>query len=153
MNSKDRDRKQIEAGVGGLILGQDGKILLVRSERFNNKWVVPGGHIEFGEPIITALKREIFEETGLEVEVQELLMVKDLINHEHFRDRHILLHNYLCTTSQKEVRLNHEAQEYRWVTITQALGMNLGENTRELIHKYMEYLEKMERKKGQETKK
>lgn len=48
---------------------RDGKLLLVRESESHSgqKWEVPGGGLDFGEDIPTALRREIKEEMGLEV--------------------------------------------------------------------------------------
>ena len=53
--------------VGALIFNPEGKLLLVRTHKFHNKYVVPGGHIEVGEKMTSALIREAKEETGLDV--------------------------------------------------------------------------------------
>jgi len=54
----------------GCIIEKDGKILLVlrNHEPFKDYWCLPGGHIDFGEPPEDAIKREIKEETGLDIE-------------------------------------------------------------------------------------
>ena len=66
--------------VAGVIV-RDGKILLVRRgvEPSKGKWSIPGGSVEWGETLVEALKREAFEETGLEIEVGELAGVYDLM--------------------------------------------------------------------------
>jgi 8-oxo-dGTP pyrophosphatase MutT (NUDIX family) len=58
-------------GVGGLITNEDGKFLLVKEKnalkQLKGLWKIPTGHANKGETIEAALKREIFEETGLNV--------------------------------------------------------------------------------------
>ena len=56
--------------VGAIIL-KDDKILLVKrgAEPGIGKWSIPGGSMEFGETMEEAVKREVKEETGLDVEV------------------------------------------------------------------------------------
>ena len=66
--------------VAGVIV-RDGEILLVRRgvEPSKGKWSVPGGSVEWGETLVEALKREVREETGLEIEVGEVAGVYDLV--------------------------------------------------------------------------
>jgi ADP-ribose pyrophosphatase YjhB (NUDIX family) len=54
--------------VSGLILNEQRKILLVYHNKLN-VWLYPGGHIEENETPEEALKREVLEETGLEIEI------------------------------------------------------------------------------------
>jgi mutator protein MutT len=73
----------IGVGVGAIIFDAEGRVFLAkrgslaRNER--NRWEFPGGGVEFGETLMHALVREIAEEYGCEIEVQELLGVVDHI--------------------------------------------------------------------------
>jgi mutator protein MutT len=73
----------IGVGVGAIIFDAEGRVFLAkrgslaRNER--NRWEFPGGGVEFGETLVHALVREIAEEYGCEIEVQELLGVVDHI--------------------------------------------------------------------------
>jgi len=59
-----------------------GKLLLVNHKgiKYSNFWAPPGGGVEFGETIETALKREFFEETGLEISVTRFAFGCEFIN-------------------------------------------------------------------------
>ena len=59
--------------AAGIVLNEMDEILMVKTYR--GGWVFPGGQVEVGENIIDALKREIMEETGVEIEVGELFCV------------------------------------------------------------------------------
>lgn len=56
-----------EPTCGALIFNPAGKIFLMKSYKWKDKYVIPGGHVELGEKIADALKREIKEETGLDI--------------------------------------------------------------------------------------
>lgn len=62
----------ILAGAGIVINGNN-EILLVKTHR--SGWVFPGGQVEVGENVIDAVKREIMEEAGVEVEVGEVFCI------------------------------------------------------------------------------
>lgn len=121
--------------VGGLIFGPDDRVLLVRTHKWSNLWGIPGGKIQRGETAETALRRELLEETNLTVEDIQFALVQDCIDsREFYRPAHFVLLNYVCHSRGKgEVRLNDEAQEHRWVTLTEAEGMELNHPTRVLI--------------------
>lgn len=59
--------------VGGLIENDEGKILMIKSP--DRGWEIPGGQVEAGETLTDALKREVKEETGIEIEVGNLRAV------------------------------------------------------------------------------
>ena len=61
------EQKFPEPTVGALIVNPKGKIFLMKSHKFNGMFVVPGGHIELGETMEQALKREVKEETNLDI--------------------------------------------------------------------------------------
>ncbi|MDR0917070.1 MAG: NUDIX domain-containing protein [Oscillospiraceae bacterium] len=65
------------AGVGGICV-RDGKVLLVRHTygAANSRLLIPGGYMKFGELPQDAVKREIYEETGVTVEVGGLIAVR-----------------------------------------------------------------------------
>lgn len=120
--------------VGALVQGPDDRRLLVRTRKWNGLWGIPGGKVGWGEPMADALAREIREETGLEILQPRLVFVQEAIRHPEFhRPVHMLLVNYTARSVSDRVRLNDEAQQYRWVALEEALGMPLNEPTRRLI--------------------
>jgi ADP-ribose pyrophosphatase YjhB (NUDIX family) len=62
-------------GVFAVIFDQSHRILCVRLNYSHGGWTTPGGHVETGESPLSALKREVMEETGLDVEIGELIGV------------------------------------------------------------------------------
>ncbi|HZR21650.1 MAG TPA: NUDIX domain-containing protein [Verrucomicrobiae bacterium] len=127
------------ATVGALIFDAAGQVLLVRTHKWSDLWGIPGGKIKWGEPSEAALRREIKEETGLSIDEIEFVMVQDCIHSKEFyRDAHFILLNYTCqAVGGAAVKLNDEAQEFRWVALEQALVMPVNEPTRRLLIKVM----------------
>ena len=64
------------AGVCAMVVKR-GKVLLGRraGQLFSGKWAMPGGFVEFDEDFLTATRREVKEETGLDVEIKSILSV------------------------------------------------------------------------------
>jgi ADP-ribose pyrophosphatase YjhB (NUDIX family) len=127
------------ATVGALIFNRAGEVLMIRTHKWSNLWGIPGGKIKWGEPSEDALRREIKEETGLDVTDIEFILVQDCIHsREFYRDAHFVLLNYTCRCNGRpRVKLNAEARESRWVTLAEACKMQLNMPTRVLINAVM----------------
>ena len=128
-----------EPTVRGLIVNAAGRLLLMRSHKWRDKWVVPGGHIELGERMDDALRRELREETSLEIHDIRLLLHQEFVYDDAFWERrHFIFFDFLCRTDEREVQLNSEAQAYRWVTVEEAFEMPIEPYTRRLIEAYVD---------------
>jgi 8-oxo-dGTP diphosphatase len=104
-------------GVGAVIVDR-GRVLLVRrgTEPLRGQWSLPGGLVEVGESLTTALVREVNEETGLIVEAVELLELLDRIHREGDRIRyHYVIADYLCRVVGGSLRAASDASDVRWV--------------------------------------
>jgi len=88
----------IGVGVGALIVDGEGRLFLARrgpqAKNERGLWEFPGGAVERGERLSDALRREIREEYGVEIEVGELLDVVDHILPEE--GQHWVSPAYLC---------------------------------------------------------
>jgi len=107
----------IVTSVVAVIIDQDGQILLTKRSipPFQGEWVMPGGKIDLGEPIVEALKREVWEEVGLEVEVGRLVDVFEHVT-PGADNYHFIIIYYLCTPLYCDVSHNRdEVIEARWV--------------------------------------
>ena len=121
--------------VGALLFNSAGDVLMIRTHKWSNLWGIPGGKTKFGETSVAALLREIREETNLEVHDLQFVLVQDCIHsREFYRDAHFVLLNYTghCA-DHSNVKLNDEAEEFRWLPPAQALEMPLNQPTRVLL--------------------
>lgn len=138
-------QKYPEATVGALVVNPKGEVLIVRSNKWAHKHTVPGGHIELGELAEDAIKREVKEETGLDVDVLKLLLVQQAIYPKFFyKHEHFVFMDYLCRTQDTTVKLDdRELQQYAWVNPRGALDLDLEEYTRNFVVAYLKELNSM----------
>lgn len=132
------ERRYPEPTVGALIFNAQGQLFLMRSHKWRGQWVIPGGHIELGETMEQALRREIREETGLEIRDIEFICFQEFIHDDRFwRRRHFIFFDYTCRTDSTEVVLNDEAQEYVWVDLDRAKELPVECYTAVAIDEYL----------------
>jgi len=95
-------------GCGAAIL-RDGRLLLVKRLRAPEAgtWSLPGGKVDFGEPVADAVRREIREEVGLEIELVKPLGLVELIGVD---DQHWVSPIYLADASAGEA-VNNEPEK------------------------------------------
>ncbi len=124
--------------VGAFIINPDGNLFLMKSHKWSNKYVVPGGHIEIGEKIEDALEREVKEETGLDIYDPKFICLWEFISeNEYFKKSHMIFLNYLVKAGSNDAMLSEESQEYVWVTPKDALTLSLEKYTKLTIEKYI----------------
>jgi len=100
------------------VIVQDGRVLLVQRGRdpMKGQWTLPGGVLEVGESLVEGVAREVREETGLEIEVLELVELLDRIHREDGRVRfHYVIADYLCRVTGGELHAASDADAVRWI--------------------------------------
>jgi mutator protein MutT len=123
-------------GVGGIIFREDQVLLIKRGmEPSLGQWSIPGGVVLVGETLEEAVRREIFEETHLEVQVLTLVKVLERI----FRDSdgrvayHYVLVDFLCHCLAGELRSDSDAQDARFVNLQDLPSYRIAPITLEVI--------------------
>ncbi len=123
-------------GVGAVAI-KNGKILLVKRafEPGAGKWSIPGGLVEVGEKLSEACARETEEETGIKVEILELINVFDMIDRDDDgRARyHYVLVDFLAKPVGGEERKSEEVTEIAWVDYQDAKLMDLTRTARKAL--------------------
>jgi 8-oxo-dGTP diphosphatase len=125
-------------GVGALIF-EASKILLVErgKEPLKGYWSLPGGILETGEKLEDALRREVLEETGLEVEplsifeIFERIMPDDVGRAEY----HYVLIDYLCRPVGGRLQAASDASGAAWVAQRNLSEYRLTEGTLAVIER------------------
>lgn len=132
------EQRYPEPTVGALIFDTDGRLLLLQSHKWRGKYVVPGGHVELGETLETALRREVKEETGLDVADIEFLLFQEFIYDDQFwKPRHFMFFDFTCTANSTGVTLNSEAEAHVWVAPEDGLRLPVESYTRRAIETYL----------------
>ena len=98
--------------VAGVITDDRGRVLLIQRAD-NNRWEPPGGVLELGESITDGLRREVREETGLDVEPVGLTGVYKNMN------RGIVALVFRCKITGGDLTTTDEASAFRWADGTQ----------------------------------
>jgi 8-oxo-dGTP diphosphatase len=131
-------------GVGGVVVHR-GRVLLVRRGRepLKGQWSIPGGLLELGEELAAGVRRELKEETGLEVEPLEALVVFDRIFREGSRVRyHYVIVDYACRWKRGRLRPASDVLDARWVRRADLPQYRLGEEATSVILQAFESFKK-----------
>lgn len=127
-----------EPTVGALIFNPEGKIFLMKSYKWRGKYVIPGGHIELGEKIEGALKREIKEETGLDIfDINFICLQEFVFDNAFWKKKHFIFLDFVCKANSSKVKLSSEGQEYVWVLPEEALKLPVEPYTKRVIEEYL----------------
>ncbi|MEL7036424.1 MAG: NUDIX domain-containing protein [Cyanobacteria bacterium J06592_8] len=139
-SAKPSEHKQYPlTTVGALVVNRDGLVLIVKTTKWKGTWGVPGGKVEWGETLETALAREFQEEVGLELTQVRFAMLHEAVRDPQFvRDAHFIMVNYYAFSASETIQPNEEIVEWAWVTPQQAMSYPLNCYTRLLIADYME---------------
>ena len=135
MNKKT---KQITIFSGVLL--KDNKILMTQRDEkecpaAHLKWEFPGGKCDFGETPQEALKREFLEETGMEVQVKELLpFVQTNYWQYEWGTQQTICFIFLCEfVKQHEVKKDHHVADIKWFPIDEIIKLDSLPGTSEVI--------------------
>ncbi len=117
--------------VAGLVTNAQGHVLMLRNPR--RDWEFPGGQVEEGETLTDALRREVFEETGVQVDVGRLVGVYSNTK------SHIVMFDFVCEYIEGEPRTSAESLEVAWVARDEALGRIIRPAIRERMRDMLEF--------------
>jgi 8-oxo-dGTP diphosphatase len=106
-------------GVGGVVIA-DGRALLIRrgTPPLEGQWSIPGGTLEVGETLVEGVRRELFEETDIQVRVLDLIEVFERIflDAEGRHRYHFVILDYLCAGAGGEAHAGSDVTEVAWAT-------------------------------------
>jgi 8-oxo-dGTP diphosphatase len=112
----------------GAIVRREGTVLLIQRGRAPaaGKWSVPGGRVEFGEPLADAVVREVREETGLSVEVDRFAGWAERTGDDAGAYHHVILDFFVTERAPRgEARAGDDAVALQWVPVDALDGVDL----------------------------
>ena len=125
-------------GVGAVVI-DGGRALVVRraTEPLKGDWSIPGGMLELGETLRAGAAREALEETGLTVDVGEVLEVFDrIIPDAQGRTRyHYVLVDFLCRRVSGDAIPGSDVSEVRWITPAELETFTIADSAANVLRK------------------
>lgn len=140
VNSTEVVRPKVTVGV--YIFDRDGKLMLAGSPKWEGMFIPAGGHIDYGETWVEAAKREVREETGLEVDKVELITAANLIDLPYFSKKGHFVSLQVraeLTSSAAEIKMDgREVSEVKWLKPEEWLKEEkLEPKTREVLEQFL----------------
>ena len=117
----------------GVFIFQEDSLYLVKKGRgiFRDKWITPGGKIEYGETILDAVEREVKEETNLNIDDIEFITYEQTIEYDEYNDvkRHFVFFNFKAKVKSGNPVANDDATDIKLVPLEKLHEMDINEPT------------------------
>jgi len=131
----DFKKQSIKTSVVACIIDEKERVLLTRRciEPFCGQWVMPGGKVDHGEPLLEALHREVREEVGIEVHIDGLLDVYEHVAVGENNDHYVILYYRAHPLTAELLLNNQEVTEADWVPVNQLTTYDMTPGTRHIL--------------------
>ena len=119
-------------------INEDYRYLLIRNRRSSN-WSFPKGHVEAGETLEETAKREVFEETGLRIDIIPGFISKSQYSIQNRIQKTVQI--YVASTKDTQTRIQiEEIEDYVWLTYENALKNLKFENDKTILTEARDFL-------------
>ena len=126
-----------ERSAGVILFNKTGGIQFLVLKYPSGHWDFVKGNIEEGEEEEETVKRELFEETGINnLEIHQGFNEKAEYNYYKKNNKvHKIVSYYLAETNQKQVKLSFEHLDYKWSNYEDSIKLITFENSKEILKK------------------
>lgn len=108
----------------GLILQYKNEILLLKKDS-NNYYVLPGGHVKFGEFLEESIRREIKEELALDIEPQYLTFIENFYKNKLFRHEYFFIFKSKLNNKLELTKTIEGLEEVVWIDLKEVKDINI----------------------------
>lgn len=125
----------------GAVIFRGNEVLLIQRGRppFLGHWSIPGGKIDYAEPVEMALHREVREETGVEIEILGLVDVFEALP-ENPGDPHFVMVDYAARYVSGDLEAGDDAMDAAFVPVPEALARLAWDKTRLAVQRALPYI-------------
>ncbi|MGR9036955.1 MAG: NUDIX hydrolase [Gammaproteobacteria bacterium] len=121
-------------GIGGIVFNSHNQVLLIKRDKPPAKglWSVPGGRLEPGESMVEACRREFKEETGLAIEVEQVVAVVE----RRIENYHYVIIDFLARLQDQASSMpvaQSDVAEAKWVDVSDIAGYPMVDGLAEII--------------------
>lgn len=115
-------------------LWRDDAVLLVQRKAgpYKNKWALPGGHVNFGERMAEAAKRELAEETGIDADIGSPVGIFEIVVDQP-EPAHFVLMAFAATYKSGAAVAGGDASAVRWVAGSDLDKVDITSQSRDAI--------------------
>ena len=133
----------IKPAAAVAIMNANSEILMLH-RKDNGKWTMPGGTLEFGESMTSCALREVKEESGLDVEIKDVIgtytdpNIRVAYSDGEVRQEFTIV--YYGEAHGFNVRLDEESSSYKWVSLTDIHLLPLADSQRRRLKDVIEFI-------------
>jgi len=128
--------------VAALIYNKRGEILLVRrrAEPGKGLWSIPGGAVETGEKLIDALKREVLEETGLDIKPIDIIDIFEVIKRDEYNriKYHYIIIDYIAEALSRDLNPSTDVSDAVWIKIDEVTKYKITKSLQKMLERNMD---------------
>ncbi|CDG66001.1 MAG: 8-oxo-dGTP diphosphatase [Methanobacterium sp.] len=141
-----KNYKQPRLTVDAAVTTADHKIIFIKRKNppYKGSWALPGGFVEYGETVEDAVIREVKEETGVTINIDELLGVYS--DPERDPRGHTITVCYLATKEEGKLEADTDASEVACFTVEEAMGMQLAFDHNKILQDALDRWSKFRKK-------